>query len=158
MNNADAVTGTSNCNTASLAAQLHNTISLLDENAIKEIYVDTLGKLKTITGRIVEYERRYEELEEQEASPINQEKSTMHLAGAIFERRRTHSVAPRVMAHLFTTTFDPIDPFSVRYRNDKEIKPDQEKVVLEKKIANLKEREKLQQQMLYLMHKFNNMA
>lgn len=154
MNYAGAVTGTVNSNTASLAVQIQNKLALLDENATKGLDADTLGKLKTVVGHIVECEQDYQELEEQEATPISHERSTTHPAGAIFERRRTHSVAPRLMARIPTPNFDFLDPFSVRYLNDKEIKLNQKQVVLEKKLANLKERETLQQQMYDLMQNF----
>ncbi len=99
---------------------------------------------------------------------INSLNSSMSLAEIILKRRRAHSVAPLLVAHI-RTNFDFVEPPPIILSDAKGIERvyDKiaflEKVTLEEKLANLEEREKLQKQLNCLvkdlMQNFNtNMA
>lgn len=155
MNNAGSATGTVNSgNTASFAVQIQNALASLDENATKKFDANMLGQLQTIVGRIVECEQEDKELQEQETALDTPRKIPTHPAKTILENRRTHSVAPTLMARQPAPNFDLIDPFSIREHSAKAIKLNQKIAILKKRNENLKEIKVLEQQMLDLSKTF----
>ncbi len=169
MNNVGASASTSNFNTVSITKKFNDVLALMYENTVettptvppKEIDAATFDKLKTIAALSAKSMRAQEELKlceqapEQAVTPIPERLPT-HLAVAALERRRTHSVAPLLMARAPTQNFDLIDSYTIRQPSAKEAKLKQEKARLEQQLAKLKEIEALQLQILDLMQDFLN--